>query len=139
MRSIILINILIIISSSFAVSFYLFSFDVRSRFSNRPLMGLLVIILSYSIAHFSVIFSKNKYKQLPNLPALIFVSLLGSFIFSIYILVHTLILSLQDSSSIIISNYYAPTVFVFTTISIIFFVISSIILTSAKTIINLRG
>ena len=133
-----LINLLIITLSGFAVSFYLQSFDVRATFHNRPWTGILVAIVPYLAAYLLVPLFSGKYNQVLNLLPLIGISLLGSFIFSIYILSHTVIKGYLDSTRVSASDYYAPTLNVFLTSSVIFFLSSAIILIVRKMIIKSR-
>ncbi len=136
MKNKILVNVFLIILSSFAVEFYLSIFDIRAEFYNRPLMGLFIIILPYLTTYLFVSLFSRTPNQILNIKYLVGISLLGSFIFSIYIFSHTVIVGLQNSSKIPASDFYMPTLSLFFTTSSIFFVTSSIFLTIAKLIIQ---
>lgn len=130
------INLLTIAFSGFAVSFYLHSFDVQAQFYYRPWMGHFVIFDSYLVAYLFVPLFSGKYDQILNVLPLIGISILGSFIFSLYILSHTIIKGFLDSSKVAASDFFTPTLNVFLTTSAIFFLSSAFILTVTTMIIK---
>lgn len=138
MKNKLLINLLIIVFSGFVISFYLGIFDVRPAFYNRPWMGILPVIVPYLAAFLIVSLFSGKYSQILSFLPLIGISISGSFIFSIYILSHTIIKGILDDSKIAASDFYAPTLNVFLTTSAIFFLSSAFIMTVATMIIKSR-
>jgi hypothetical protein len=136
MKNKFLINVFLVILSSFAVSVYFGIYDIRAIFYNRPFLGLLFVITPYLAAYLFLSIISGKFNQILNIVQLIGISLLGSFIFSIYIFSHTVIVGLQNSSKIPASDFYVPTLSLFLTISLTFFAISSISLTGVKLLIQ---
>jgi hypothetical protein len=101
-------------------------------------MGLLIILVSYLCAYLLVPLFSGKYNQILRFVPLTGISISGSFIFSLYILSHTIIDGILNSSAVAASDFYSPAFIVFVSISAVFFVISAIILAIATFIIKSR-